>query len=59
VVEAPADLKAALDAEPDLLPKWQQLSYSHQREHVEAINSAKAPETRARRVAKAIEMLRR
>jgi len=59
VVETPEDLRAALEAEPALSAKWQQLSYSHQREHVEAINSAKAPETRARRVAKAIEMLRR
>ena len=59
VVETPEDLRAALAAEPALSAKWQQLSYSHQREHVEAINSAKAPETRARRVAKAVEMLRR
>ena len=59
VIETPEDLRAALEAEPALSAKWQKLSYSHQREHVEAINSAKAPETRARRVAKAIEMLRR
>jgi len=59
VIETPDDLRAALDAEPDALSAWQKLSYSHQRQHVEAINSAKAPETRARRVAKAIEMLRR
>ena len=59
VIETPDDLTAALTAEPALSAKWRKLSYSHQREHVEAINSAKAPETRARRVAKAIEMLRR
>ena len=59
VIEAPADLQAALDASPGALAQWQKLSYSHQRQHVEAINSAKAPDTRARRVAKAIEMLRR
>jgi hypothetical protein len=59
VIETPADLKAALEASPDALAQWAKLSYSHQRQHVEAINSAKAPETRARRVAKAIEMLRR
>jgi len=59
VIETPDDLAAALTAEPDLLSKWQKLSYSHQRAHVDAINSAKAPETRARRVAKAIEILRR
>jgi len=59
VIDTPDDLTAALTAEPDLFSKWQKLSYSHQREHVDAINSAKAPETRARRVAKAVEMLRR
>jgi len=58
VIETPDDLQAALADEPALLSKWQKLSYSHQRAHVEAINSAKAPETRARRVAKAVEMLR-
>ena len=59
VIEPPEDLSAALDAEPAARAQWEKLSYSHQRQHVEAINSAKAPETRARRVAKAIEMLRR
>ena len=59
VIEVPDDLRAALDAEPAANDTWQKLSYSHQRQHVEAITSAKAPETRARRVAKAMEMLRR
>jgi len=59
VIETPDDLRAALEAEPGLRARWEKLSYSHQREHVQAITSAKAPETRARRVAKAIEMLRR
>jgi uncharacterized protein YdeI (YjbR/CyaY-like superfamily) len=34
------------------------LSYSHRREHVNAINDAKKAETRARRIAKALEMLK-
>ena len=59
VIETPDDLEAALAAEPAARAHWEKLSYSHQREHVQAITSAKAPETRARRVAKAIEMLRR
>ena len=59
VIETPDDLRAALEAEPVARAQWEKLSYSHQRQHVEAINSAKAPETRARRVAKAIEILRR
>ena len=59
VIETPDDLRAALEAEPGLRARWEKLSYTHQREHVQAITSAKAPETRARRVAKAVEMLRR
>jgi hypothetical protein len=57
VIETPDDLRAALDAEPAARDAWQKLSYSHQRQHVEAINAAKAPATRARRIAKALEML--
>lgn len=37
--------------------QWNALSYTHQREHVEAILDAKKPETRARRIEKALEML--
>jgi uncharacterized protein YdeI (YjbR/CyaY-like superfamily) len=33
------------------------LSFSHQREHVEAIVGAKKPETRARRIASAVRMI--
>ena len=36
---------------------WDKLSYSHRREHAEAIASAKRPETRARRVESALAML--
>ena len=57
VVEAPADLKKALRATPGAAERWKALSYTHQREHVEAIEGAKAPETRARRVARAVEMV--
>ncbi|MBP1636138.1 MAG: Bacteriocin-protection, YdeI or OmpD-Associated, partial [Acidobacteria bacterium] len=35
-----------------------ELSYTHQREHVEAIEQAKAPETRARRMARTVEDVR-
>jgi uncharacterized protein YdeI (YjbR/CyaY-like superfamily) len=37
---------------------YERLAYSHKREHVLAITGAKKPETRARRIEKAIEMLR-
>lgn len=56
-VDLPPDLAAALD-EAGLRHRWDALSYSHQREHVEAIEGAKRPETRTRRLAKAIEMIR-
>ncbi|TDD14737.1 DUF1905 domain-containing protein, partial [Kribbella turkmenica] len=56
-VGVPADLAAALD-EAGLRAAFDRLSYSHRREHVNAINDAKKPETRARRIAKALEMLK-
>lgn len=57
VVEVPADLAAAL-AEAGVREAFDGLSYSHRREHVNAINEAKRPETRARRIAKAVEMVK-
>lgn len=56
-VEVPADLAAALD-EAGLRAAFDKLAYSHRREHVNAINDAKKPETRARRITKAVEMLK-
>jgi hypothetical protein len=55
-VSAPADLVKALKA-GGALEAWNALSFSHQREHVEAIEEAKKPETRARRVEKAVATL--
>jgi hypothetical protein len=57
VVEAPEDLRVALEA-AGVWPRWQALSFTHQREHVEAVLGAKRPETRARRVAAAVVMVR-
>lgn len=56
-VEVPPDLAEALAAVPAAKASWDALPYSHQRRHVEAIAAAKAPETRARRIATAIAML--
>jgi hypothetical protein len=56
-IDAPADLLRALKAAPGALDRWQALSYTHQREHVEAIDDAKKPETRARRIAAAVAMV--
>ena len=49
-IKPPADLVRALKAAPPAWERWRALSYSHQREHVEAIEEAKKPETRARRI---------
>lgn len=56
-VEAPADLLKAMRAAPAALARWAQLSYSHKREHADAIAEAKRPETRARRIEAAVAML--
>ena len=57
VIEPPADLAAALAASPAAATAWAKLSYSHQRQHVLAIEEAKAPDTRQRRIDKAIATL--
>jgi hypothetical protein len=58
VVEVPDDLAAELATDPAAKAAWDKLSFSHQRAHAEAITGAKAPATRARRVAKVLEALR-
>jgi hypothetical protein len=58
VVDVPDDLAVALAADPEAKQAFDALSYSHQRQHVLAIEGAKAAETRARRVAKSLEMLK-
>ena len=57
-VTVPDDLAAALAAEPEAKAFFESLSYSNQSKHVLSITDAKTPETRQRRVDKAIEMLR-
>ena len=58
VVTPPDDLATALAADPAAQAAWEKLAYSHQKEHARAIEDAKTPETRQRRLAKAIEKLR-
>jgi hypothetical protein len=57
-VAVPADLSAALEGDDAAREAFERLSYSHRRRHVMAIEEAKTPVTRQRRVAKALEMLR-
>jgi len=57
-VKPPADLVKALKAAPPAWHRWRELSYSHQREYADAIEGAKKPETRARRVTVAVRTIR-
>ncbi|HVY63169.1 MAG TPA: YdeI/OmpD-associated family protein [Planctomycetota bacterium] len=56
-VEVPADLAKALKAAPEARKRWDELSFTCRREHVEAIEGAKKPETRARRIEAAVAMV--
>lgn len=58
VVVEPEDFTAALDADPVARAAYDSLSRSRKREHVLSIESAKKPETRQRRIEKAITTLR-
>jgi len=56
-VELPDDLARALRSKTARLKKWQSLSYTRRREMAEAIESAKKPATRARRLSSTIQSL--
>lgn len=56
-VELPDDAAKALD-KAKLRKKFDALAFTHQKEHVRAIEEAKKPETRAKRIAGMLEMLR-
>ena len=55
-VEVPKDLAAALK-KAGVRAAFDALSFSHRKEHVRAIEEARAPETRARRIDKAVAMI--
>ena len=57
-VEVPADLQAALDADPALRARWDALAPSHRREHAEFVAEAKRSETRQRRLSQTVQRLR-
>jgi hypothetical protein len=56
-IETPGDLKAMLKKE-GLLAGFEKLSYTHRKEYVRWIEEAKKEETRQRRLAKCVEMLK-
>jgi hypothetical protein len=57
-VEAPAVLKKALAKNKTALGNWERMSFTHKKEMALAIVGAKQEETRARRLAKVMEILK-
>ena len=57
-IQIPPELRAALDGDPDAATVFDGLAFTHRREYAEWIAGAKRAETRERRAAKAIAMLR-
>jgi uncharacterized protein YdeI (YjbR/CyaY-like superfamily) len=57
-VAEPADFARALSADPIARSAYDRLPDGRKREHVRAIESAKKPETRIRRIEKALATLR-
>jgi len=58
VVEAPPALKKELAKSREAQAKWEKLSFTHKKEMARAITEAKQEETRARRLAKVMEVLK-
>jgi hypothetical protein len=56
-IKPPDDLARALARNPLANEAWERFPYSHRKEYVEWIAEAKKPETRERRLKKAIEMI--
>jgi uncharacterized protein YdeI (YjbR/CyaY-like superfamily) len=55
-MEVPPDLQAALNANKAAKAYFATLSHSNQRRHIDPINQAKTPETRARRIEKSVAL---
>jgi bifunctional DNA-binding transcriptional regulator/antitoxin component of YhaV-PrlF toxin-antitoxin module len=53
----PEDLSAALEVNIQARKNWKKLSYSHQKQYVDALEEAKKPETRVSRIQKTIQDL--
>jgi uncharacterized protein YdeI (YjbR/CyaY-like superfamily) len=59
VIEPPEDLARAIAGSAAAQRAWEKLSYTHKKEYATAVEEAKKPETRARRIEKAVEELER
>ena len=57
-VELPDELRAALEADPGLRQAFDAMAYSHRKEYARWVGEAKRPETRERRLAQAVGMIR-
>jgi Bacteriocin-protection, YdeI or OmpD-Associated/Domain of unknown function (DUF1905) len=58
-VRVPVDLREALATDQAAKTAFSKMSYSHRREYVDWIQEAKRPETRARRIARTVERVRK
>ncbi len=58
LIEIPPDLAKALKKERAVQARFNSLSYTHRREYVTHITEAKREETRAKRIARTIEVLK-
>jgi hypothetical protein len=56
-ITPPPDLARALKANHAAQAAWDKLSYTHQKEHARAVEEAKRPDTRVRRIEKAVAKL--
>ena len=59
VITVPAELKRAFKSDKDALSAFEKLSYTHRKEYVQWIESAKKAETQQRRIIKTIEILKK
>jgi len=57
VIEPPADLAEAMGTVPAARAYWDKLAPSHRKQYVQWLESAKRPETRTARLAKAVALL--
>ena len=57
-IEVPPELRAALDGDDEARAAFDALSFTHRREYAQWVAEAKREETRERRAARALEMLR-
>jgi uncharacterized protein YdeI (YjbR/CyaY-like superfamily) len=55
--DLPPILRLALDRNPQARAGWERMPRSHRRQHLFGITGYKSPESRARRVEKAVEMM--